>query len=159
MQLWRYIAGVFNGWSQSDRSLLGSQEPALGSHLVTPRLGFVHHGIYVGGGKVIHCGAIRGIVPRGPVEEVPLSQFCRGRPLWVRGERSPKFTRQQVVARARERLGENHYRLLSNNCEHFCEWCVHDQPRSYQVQQLKRWVRLGSRADAAAADPREGCQI
>ena len=32
----------------NDRRLAAGEEPALGSHLVTPRLGFTHHGIYVG---------------------------------------------------------------------------------------------------------------
>jgi Lecithin retinol acyltransferase len=27
----------------------------------------------------------------------------------------------EVMRRARSRLGEDRYRLLSNNCEHFCE--------------------------------------
>jgi hypothetical protein len=26
--------------------------------------------------------------------------------------------------------------MLSNNCEHFCEWCLRDEQRSYQVERL-----------------------
>jgi hypothetical protein len=33
-------------------------------------------------------------------------------------------------------LGEDRYRILSNNCEHFCEWCLRDERRSYQVESL-----------------------
>jgi Lecithin retinol acyltransferase len=51
---------VDNGLRQNDRLLTHNEEPALGSHLVTPRFGFAHHGIYVGGGKVVHYGAIEG---------------------------------------------------------------------------------------------------
>lgn len=41
------------------------------------------------------------------------------------------------------RLGEHRYRLLTNNCEHFCEWCVNGAHRSYQVEELiNRCVRL-----------------
>jgi hypothetical protein len=40
------------------------------------------------------------------------------------------------MRRARSRLGENRYRLLRNNCEHFCEWCLQDEHRSYQVERL-----------------------
>jgi hypothetical protein len=29
--------------------LVAEQEPPLGSHMVTPRRGYLHHGIYVGG--------------------------------------------------------------------------------------------------------------
>ena len=28
---------------------------------------------------------------------------------------------------ARSRLGERSYRILTNNCEHFCEWCLNAQ--------------------------------
>jgi hypothetical protein len=31
-----------------DWLLAGDKEPPLGSHLVTPRRGYLHHGIYVG---------------------------------------------------------------------------------------------------------------
>jgi hypothetical protein len=41
-----------------------------------------------------------------------------------------------VVHRARSRLGEDRYHVLRNNCEHFCEWCVRGQHRSYQVEAL-----------------------
>jgi Lecithin retinol acyltransferase len=45
-----------------------------------------------------------------------------------------KFEGWEVVRRARSRIGEDNYRLLTNNCEHFCEWCLRGEPRSYQVE-------------------------
>jgi hypothetical protein len=33
-------------------------------------------------------------------------------------------------------VGEDRYRLLTNNCEHFCEWCLRGTPRSHQVEAL-----------------------
>jgi hypothetical protein len=44
--------------------------------------------------------------------------------------------RDEVVRRARLQLGENRYHVLTNNCEHFCEWCVRGEHRSYQVDEL-----------------------
>jgi hypothetical protein len=41
------------------------------------------------------------------------------------------------VERARSRLGEDRYRFLSNNCEHFCEWCIAGSSRSTQIEELK----------------------
>ena len=38
--------------------------------------------------------------------------------------------------RARSRVGEDCYRLLTNNCEHFCEWCLRGEPRSYQIERV-----------------------
>jgi Lecithin retinol acyltransferase len=125
-----------------DQALALSEEPPLGAHLITPRIGFVHHGIYVGHGKVMHCGAVSCFLPRGPVEEVSLGDFRRGRAVAVRGGGSARFAAEEVVDRARSRLGENHYRILTNNCEHFCEWCVRGEHRSYQIERLMRWLRL-----------------
>jgi hypothetical protein len=116
-------------------------EPPVGAHLVTPRIGFVHHGIYLGAGKVMHCGGIPGLVPGGPVEEVSLAYFSRGRPIAVTYDAPARFSAQEVVARARSRAGEDGYRLLTNNCEHFCEWCLRGRHRSYQVERLMRWLR------------------
>src|ERR1700747_1270918 len=38
--------------------LLAEHEPLLGSHIVTPRRGYLHHGIYVGDGKVVHYAGL-----------------------------------------------------------------------------------------------------
>jgi hypothetical protein len=35
---------------------------------------------------------------------------------------------------ARSRLGENDYRLLTNICEHVCNWCRSGVSRSEQVE-------------------------
>jgi Lecithin retinol acyltransferase len=67
------------------------------------------------------------------IEEVLLSQFSQGRPVWIRVVGSHWFDPHEVVRRARLRLGEDRYKVLTNNCEHFCEWCVRGEHRSYQV--------------------------
>jgi hypothetical protein len=118
------------------------QEPSLGSHLVTPRRGYLHHGIYVGDGKVVHYAGLAGGLQRGPVEEVPLARFTRGRPVWVKSHAPSSFECREVIQRARSRVGEDCYRLLTNNCEHFCEWCLRGEPRSYQVEALLARLRV-----------------
>lgn len=123
-------------------------ELPIGAHLVTPRRGYSHHGIYVGGGRVVHyAGLCRG-VHRGPVEEVSLARFARGCGFRIEPCVCPRFAPQEVVRRARSRLGENRYRLLSNNCEHFCQWCLCGEPRSLQVERIA--ARAQAFADAAA---------
>jgi hypothetical protein len=118
------------------RLLVAEQEPSLGSHVVTPRRGYLHHGIYVGGGKVVHYAGLARGLQRGPVEEVSLACFTRGRPVWVKADEPASFDSQEVIRRARSRVGEDRYRLLSNNCEHFCEWCLRGERRSYQVESV-----------------------
>jgi Lecithin retinol acyltransferase len=134
--------------------------PPLAAHIITPRVGYRHHGIYVGGGKVVHYrGLCRGW-RAGPVEEVPLAEFARGRPVRVCRHAEARFDRETVVVRARSRLGEDAYRLFSNNCEHFCEWCVGGCHRSRQIEEWRTLPRrllltvrrlLYRRDDAGAA--------
>jgi hypothetical protein len=105
-------------------------------------MGYTHHGIHVGEGKVVHYGALMYDVIRKPVEEVTLAAFAEGRPVYVVTHCEGSFETAEVIRRARSRLGENRYRLLSNNCEHFVEWCLHDRHRSFQVEvalQFPRW--------------------
>jgi hypothetical protein len=87
---------------------------------------------------------------RFPVEEVSLASFAHGHEIWVRAHVEPCFDRTEVTHRARSRLGENCYRILSNNCEHFCEWCLRDEQRSHQVESLlalpRRLLRVCSDA-------------
>ncbi len=124
------------GLRLGDQALDPRREPALGAHVMTPRHGYMHHAIYVGRGHVVQYSGSAWGLSRGPVEEVPLWRFSRGRPIWVRVTESGWNDRPEVACRARSRLGEDRYRLLTNNCEHFCEWCVHGQHRSYQVEAL-----------------------
>lgn len=111
-----------------------------GTHLTTPRRGFVHHGIYCGDGRVIHYAGFSRGCRRGPVEEVSLDCFSGGRRVTAHACVAPAFDAQAIVARARSRLGEDHYRVCSNNCEHFCEWCISGTSRSRQVEAWRRRV-------------------
>jgi hypothetical protein len=117
------------------------EAPAIGAHLITPWLGFAHHGIYVGEGKVIHYGALVYDIIRRPVEEVTLEEFARGRAVYVVRHDALPFEVDQILARARSRLGEDKYRLLTNNCEHFVEWCLYDAHRSFQVDRALEFPR------------------
>lgn len=117
-------------------------ELAIAAHIVTPRWAYAHHGIYVGEGRVIHYGGFSCGLRRSPIEEVSLSEFAQGRPIALRLAGSYRFDRDEVVRRARRRLGEDRYHVFANNCEHFCEWCVRGEHRSYQVDQ-----RLANCAD------------
>jgi len=109
---------------------------SVGAHLTTPRWGFVHHGLYAGNGRVIHYAGFKAWLHRGPVEEISLAEFADGRPVQVKSPPAARFAGAAAVARARSRLGEDFYRFLSNNCEHFVEWCLTGTSRSAQVEAL-----------------------
>lgn len=112
-----------------------------GTHLVTQRRGYLHHGLYAGHGRVIHYAGFDRLFRSGRVEEVALEQFARGRGWQVRPWAAPRFVGPAAVERARRRLGEDRYSLWSNNCEHFVEWCLSGTPRSAQVDALAARVR------------------
>ena len=111
-----------------------------GAHLVSPRGFYLHHGIHLGGGEVIHYSGFSGSFKAGPVEVIGLEHFASGRPVWIVQEPC-EFPADQVVSRARSRLGERRYSVLSNNCEHFCSWCIHGKSCSAQVRALLRGPR------------------
>lgn len=130
------------------RALQPGELPARGAHLVTPWMGFAHHGIYAGDGRVVHYGALMYDIIRKPVEEVTIEQFAEGRPVFVVEHGEPCLDVDEVLCRARSRLGEKRYRLFTNNCEHFAEWCLHGVARSFQAEtalsyptMLGEWLR------------------
>ncbi len=111
--------------------------PAPGSHIATPRSGYEHHGIYAGNGMVIHyAGLCRHSLHRGPVLEVSLESFEDGFGYRVVESTNARFSPAQVIERARTRIGEDRYRVFSNNCEHFCTWCTNGHAVSGQVRKF-----------------------
>lgn len=116
-------------------------ELPLGAHLISQRRGYLHHGIYAGSGRVIHYAGFNRPLVRGPIEEVPIRQFAQGHDVRVKSWPAPAHTGEAAVARARSRLGEDRYRVWSNNCEHFANWCISGHSRSEQVEALSGRVR------------------
>jgi hypothetical protein len=91
---------------------------------------YKHYGIDCGDGTVIHYRK-----PREVIEQTSLATFSRGNPVYV-AEYSEGFgyIPDVVVERAKSRLGENNYNLLSNNCEHFASWCKTGISDSKQIR-------------------------
>jgi len=119
-----------------DSLLRSGEEPPLASHLITPRALYTHHGIYVGNGRVIHYAGLARGWGRRPVEDVSLERFAHGHSVRIRRD-SRCFDSGAVLERARSRLGEANYSILTNNCEHFCAWVLSDENRSSQVERLR----------------------
>ncbi|WP_176049785.1 efflux transporter outer membrane subunit [Burkholderia sp. BCC1644] len=117
-----------------------------GAHLVSDRDGYAHHGIYAGDGLVIHYGGFHHSARRCPVECIPLRRFAAREDIRVQAEPDAVYTGMAVVERARSRVGEDRYRLLTNNCEHFCSWCVRGVGHSEQVCRGLRNPWIGIRA-------------
>src|SRR5262249_53699920 len=91
----------------------------LGAHVVSPRRWYVHHGIYVGNGEVVHYQGLSSSLRRGPIAKVSLAVFGQGHPVRQQSNDDAVYTGTEVVERACSRLGEDAYDVLRNNCEHF----------------------------------------
>jgi len=123
-------------------------EPPVGSHLLSPRTGFNHHGIYIGNGRVIHYSGMArtlthkdlvrlpGLIRYGCVVKTSIKRFCDGHGFRVIEHPHAKFTGEAVVERAKKRLYERSYYLYSNNCEHFVNWCIDDTFKSPAVTRI-----------------------
>ncbi|NEX74999.1 lecithin retinol acyltransferase family protein [Aeromonas rivipollensis] len=106
----------------------------LGDHLSVQRLGYSHHGLYVGDGQVIHYqGPFANDGQTGQIVLSVLDDFHGEQSLQVVSHPSCPFSPEECVARAFSRLGEQDYHLLFNNCEHFVLWCIEDRHSSPQV--------------------------
>jgi hypothetical protein len=98
----------------------------LASHLISPRTGYNHHGLYAGNNTVIH------LTRTGIIESVPIHEFTDGNGYKIQKYHST-FSHREIIERAKSRLGNNNYSVISNNCEHFINWCLHNSNRSNQV--------------------------
>ncbi|MGL5947814.1 MAG: lecithin retinol acyltransferase family protein [Aeromonas sp.] len=121
--------------SPSQRPRVPALQP--GDHLLSRRRGFKHHGIYLGQDQVIHYAGLADGFKGAPIEICSLADFAGHDGVAnLRSKAHPHspFSREQILARARSRLGEDSYHALSNNCEHFCNWCIDDRHHSTQAQ-------------------------
>ncbi len=53
-------------------------------------------------------------------------------------EKRKTFSARDTVERARSRIGETEYNLVTNNCEHFAMWCKTGTSESSQVKNIAR---------------------
>ncbi len=111
-----------------------------GDHLVTFRMGYTHHGLYLGNKEVIHYeGSSLGNLS-GRITQVSLDEFCQGNGCTVRDYPIRIYGRKESVQRAYQRLGEAQYDVLLNNCEQLVTWCIMGFAYSEQINEL---VALG----------------
>jgi hypothetical protein len=50
------------------------------------------------------------------------------------------FSAEETIRRAEQRLGEENYNLVTNNCEHFAMWCKTGVSESSQVERIVRFA-------------------
>jgi hypothetical protein len=123
----------------------------IGDHLVSPRTGYTHHGLYIGNHQVIHYSGFANGRNSGQIATASLSEFSNGCEIRVRKHPSRKYDANESVERAFSRIGEDWYNVLMNNCEHFVNWCIDGSHKSEQVNQAIRAIGLTYVARQATA--------
>lgn len=105
-----------------------------GQHIRVKRVGYYHHGIDIGKRRVIHFTGEPGSKSDASILETGIADILDGGELEI-VEYAESFPINEIVERAKSRLGETKYNLAFNNCEHFARWCVTGQHKSEQVTQ------------------------
>lgn len=115
--------------------------------MIRVRLGFIYHyGVFVSEDEVIQFG-----YPPLPeyaekndpvsVTAVDIDVFSCGKIIEAacldRRERKKRIPPEKTVRLARERLGEEGYNIIHNNCEHFAYECVFGEKRSTQEEYIR----------------------
>lgn len=84
-------------------------------HIKVERLGYTHHGIYIGDNKIIHFKQNK--IQIGTLEEFQLDSP------YIKIASAKLYPDTEIIQRAIKRVGEQDYNLFLNNCEHFVTWC------------------------------------
>lgn len=107
-----------------------------GDHLISPRSGYSHHGLYLGKDKVIHYTGFSSGRHQGKIAITTIDEFSQGYPCTIKTHLHPIYSKEEGIARAYRRLGEDWYDVLLNNCEHFVNWCIDGMHSSDQINNL-----------------------
>lgn len=93
----------------------------MADHIFCNRSVYSHHGLYDGNGMVYEYGGPNGDM-NGIISHVTLEKFANGDNI-VKRQYVSELEPQQIIDKAKSRLGENNYNLWDNNCENFVVWC------------------------------------
>lgn len=98
---------------------------------------YEHYGIYIGDNKVIHYNSPDGTMKNAKIEIGNMkANFPKGRYFVLDFGSNAKYSAKDTIERAKSRIGEKSYNLLTNNCEHFAVWCKTGNAKSYQIDNL-----------------------
>lgn len=129
---------------------------------------YEHYGIYAGSGMVIHyAGNTSDFKGAISIHEAPFDEFLKSDtdyfvisfegkyPVKIHSSTKfvsggcfdccnikwkSKYSAEETLERARSRIGEAKYSIISNNCEHFAMWCKTGTAESTQVKMIARYM-------------------
>lgn len=94
----------------------------MGDHIYVYRIGYSHHGIYGGNGRVFHYFGDLLDMDSAEVIESSLHFFADGDRIY-RYDYEAAYSPEEIIQRAKSRLGEREYDLATNNCMSYATWC------------------------------------
>jgi len=113
---------------------------------------YLHYGIDLGDGTVAHARPHRfdRLWAGGGVVRTTLAEFAKGEAVRVVHEPAALFSSEEVAQRAEEHVGREGYSPMTDNCEHFTNWCAPGQCHSRQIDIIAARVgRMAGKASAA----------
>ena len=122
-----------------------NKKPSYGDQIRVNRGLYSHHGIYVSDDEVIQYASPTGseVSPATAlIIKTNLDTFLKGGELEVRTYSSEELknirSKDEIVKFARSQLGTGlgEYDLISNNCEHFSNYCAFGEKKSNQVEDI-----------------------
>ena len=130
-----------------------------GDHLVSPRFGYTHHGLYIGNGQVIHYSGFVNEFSSGEISITSLDEFSNGNKISIQEHLLRTYNIEESIERAISRLGEDWYNVLLNNCEHFVTWCIVGFPSSSQVNLAVITIAEGYKFADGLKKVKQGAEI
>ena len=101
-----------------------------------------HYGIYVSDSCIIQYGKASDIFQDSSEVSVfvgTIKEFIGNKYIEVREysliEKLKKNSKEKIIEKAKERIGEKKYNILNNNCEHFVNECVFNKHESLEAKQ------------------------
>lgn len=97
---------------------------------------FRHYGLDLGDGTVVHFrGKLDYIHANAWIQRTDYEAFAKGGDIYVAQEVCMTFPQEMIARRALSQVGGNFggYHFLTNNCEHFVNWCTCGKRISRQV--------------------------
>ena len=126
-----------------------NKKPEYGDQIRVNRGLYFHHGIYVSDNEVIQYASPKGseISPATAlIIKTSLNQFLNGGEVEVRVYSSEELkkvrSKEEIVKFAESKLGTGlgEYNLISNNCEHFSNYCAFGVKESNQVEDILKML-------------------
>lgn len=108
---------------------------------------YFHYGVYVGGGKVVHFSSKGKGEMNAATADIILTSFkafSKGDVVSLDTKEEATFPPEVIVQRAISAIGSKRgtYNLVSNNCEHFANWCRCGKIVSHQKEAVNEVLDL-----------------